>query len=246
MKLRKVIVMMSSVLLLTIAVVPTHAGFEDFLKSTLENALKGETGLSENEIVRGLKEALEIGTDNSVTVLSRIDGFYQQPDVKIFLPEKVKQAESLLRTAGFGAQVDAFELSMNRAAEKAAPEARKLFWDAISRMTFDDARRILEGRDNEATLYFREKTSDQLTELFTPLVHGAMSSVGVTRAWQDLDSKMNLIPFMDTLRFDLDAYVTGKTLDGLFFMVEQEELKIRKDPAARVTELLKKVFKQAQ
>ena len=246
MRLRKVILVMSSVLLLAITVGPVHAGFEDFLKSTLENVLKGETGLTENEIVRGLKEALEIGTDNSVTVLSRIDGFYKDPDVKIFLPEKVKQAESLLRTAGFGAQVDAFELSMNRAAEKAAPEARKLFWDAIAQITFDDARKILEGRDNEATLYFKEKTSAQLIELFMPIAHGAMASVGVTRAWQDLDSKMKLIPFMDTFRFDLDAYVTGKTLDGLFFMVEQEEIKIRQDPAARVTELLQKVFKQAQ
>jgi hypothetical protein len=243
MKLRKVNLIMSAVLLLIIAVAPTHAGFEDFLKSTLENALKGESGLSDNEIVRGLKEALEIGTDNSVTVLSRVDGFYKHPDVKIFLPEKVKQAESLLRTAGFGAQVDAFELSMNRAAEQAAPEARKLFWDAITRMTFDDAKRILEGRDNEATLYFQEKTSARLTELFTPIVHSAMASVGVTRAWQDLDSKMSLIPFVDTFRFDLDAFVTGKTLDGLFFMIEQEEVKIRRDPAARVTELLEKVFK---
>ena len=242
MKLGKLILTVSMAMLLTSAVT-THAGFEDFLKKTFENVLAEQGGLSENEIIRGLKEALEIGTDNSVTLLSAVDGFYKHPDVKIFLPEKVKQVESLLRTAGFGGQVDAFELSMNRAAEQAAPEARKLFWEAITQMTFDDAKRILEGRENEATLYFQEKTSVQLTERFTPLVHDAMASVGVTRAWQDLDDSMSRIPFVESFRFDLDDYVTGKTLDGLFFMLEEEERKIRKDPEARVTELLKKVFK---
>ncbi len=243
MRLRKEILVMSVLALLTVSVVPVKAGFEDFLKTALENVLEGETGLSEDQIVQGLKEALEIGTDNSVAVLSRMDGFYKHPEVKIFLPEKVQKIESLLRTAGFGVQIDAFELSMNRAAEQAAPEAQKLFWDAITRITFDDAKRILEGRDNEATLYFRKKTSAQLTELFTPIAHSAMASVGVTRAWQDLDSKMSLVPFVESFRFDLDEYVTGKTLDGLFFMVAQEEIKIRRDPAARVTELLEKVFK---
>ncbi len=243
MQLRKMILVTGVVLLVTSTVVPARAGFEDFLKKTLENVLEEQAGLSENEIIQGLKEALEIGTDNSVTLLSHVDGFYKHPDVKIFLPEKVKQVESLLRTAGFGSQVDAFELSMNRAAEQAAPEARKLFWDAITRMTFDDAKKILEGRENEATLFFREKTSARLTELFTPIAHNAMAEVGVTRAWQDLDNSMGRIPFVESFRFDLDAYVTGKTLDGLFFMLAQEERKIRQDPAARVTELLQKVFK---
>jgi len=110
-------------------------------------------------------------------------------------------------------------------------------------MTFDDAKKILEGRENEATLFFKEKTSARLTELFTPIAHKAMAEVGVTRAWQDLDNSMGQIPFVESFRFDLDAYVTGKTLDGLFFMIAQEERKIREDPAARVTELLEKVFK---
>ncbi len=244
MKLCKMILVTGLVLLFTSTVIPARAGFEDFLKKTLENVLEERVGLSENEIIQGLKEALEIGTDNSVTLLSRVDGFYKHPEVKIFLPEKVKQVESLLRTAGFGDQMDAFELSMNRAAEQAAPEARKLFWDAITQMTFDDAKKILEGRENEATLFFQEKTSLRLTELFAPIVHGAMAAVGVTRAWQDLDNSMGQIPFVESFRFDLDAYVTGKALAGLFFMIEQEERKIRQDPAARVTELLEKVFKE--
>ncbi|MCP3951540.1 MAG: DUF4197 domain-containing protein [Desulfobacterales bacterium] len=245
MKLREVVLVIGVVVMLTSAVVaPAGAGFEDFFKNTLGKVLESNTGLSENEIIQGLKEALEIGTDNSVTLLSRVDGFYKHPDVKIFLPEKVKQVESLLRTAGLGAQVDSFELSMNRAAEQAAPEARKLFWDAITRMTFDDAKNILEGRENEATLFFKDKTSTRLTELFAPIAHSAMAAVGVTRAWQDLDNSMSQIPFVESFRFDLDAYVTGKTLDGLFFMLEQEERKIRQDPASRVTELLEKVFKE--
>jgi len=222
---------------------PARGGFEDFLKNTLEKALEGDVGLSEQDIVQGLKEALEMGTDHSVTFLSQVDGFYKHPDVKILLPEKVRQIETFLRTAGLGGQIDAFELSMNRAAEQAAPEARRLFWDAITQMTFDDARRILEGRDNEATVYFKEKTTPPLTAAFTPIVHNAMADVGVTRAWQDLDTKMGQIPFVESFRFDLDAYVTGKALDGLFFMIQEEERKIRQDPEARVTELLKKVFK---
>jgi len=241
MKLVKMILSVSVVVAL-MSTVTARAGFEDFFKKALENVMEEQVGLSENEIIRGLKEALEIGTDNSVSLLSAVDGFYKHPDVKIFLPEQVKQVESLLRTAGFGGQVDAFELSMNRAAEQAAPEARKLFWEAITQITFDDAKRILEGRENEATLYFQDKTSAQLVERFTPLVHNAMASVGVTRTWQDLDDSISRIPFAESFRFDLDAYVTGKTLDGLFFMLEQEERKIRKDPEARVTELLKKVF----
>jgi len=245
MKLRSAVLVWGVILLVTFSAGAARAGFEDILKKAFEKALEGgDLGLSENEIVQGLKEALEIGTDNSVNLLSRLDGFYKNPDVKILLPEKVRQAESLLRTAGFGAQVDAFELSMNRAAEQAAPEARKLFWEAITEMTFEDAKTILEGRENEATLYFQSKTTDRLTALFMPIVHTAMADVGVTRTWQNLDDSMRRIPFMESIRFDLDAYVTGKTLDGLFFMIEQEERKIRKDPAARVTELLQKVFKE--
>lgn len=242
--LRKTVLVLGVVLLVTLSTGAARAGFEDFLKKTLQDALEGNAGLSENEIIQGLKEALEIGTDNSVSLLSRVDGFYRHSDVKILLPDKVRQAESLLRTAGFGKQVDAFELSMNRAAEQAAPHARKLFWEAINQMTFEDAKSILAGRDNEATLYFQAKTSDQLNTLFTPLVHDAMADVGVTRAWQDLDSSISRMPFVESFRFDLDAYVTDKALDGLFFMLEQEERKIRKDPAARVTELLQKVFKE--
>jgi hypothetical protein len=138
--------------------------------------------------------------------------------------------------------VDAFEMSMNRAAEKAAPEAKSIFWDAIKQMNFSDARKILEGQDNEATLYFKEKTHGRLSEVFEPIVHNAMSQVGVTRKYQELDEKVRSVPFASILQFDLDAYVKDGALEGLFFMLSEEERKIRQDPAARVTDLLKETF----
>jgi hypothetical protein len=143
---------------------------------------------------------------------------------------------------GYGPKVDEFELSMNRAAEKAAPKAKALFFDAIKQMTFSDARKILQGQDNEATLYFKDKTSNRLHEIFKPIVRRVMSEVGVTRTYQELDAKVRSIPFTDRLSFDLDNYVTNKALDGLFLMVAEEERKIREDPTARVTDLLKEVF----
>ena len=218
-----------------------HAGFQDLLDSA-KKILGQEEGLTENEIIQGLKEALEIGTSNAVGIVSKLDGYYQNPNIKIPLPEDVRKFEKILRTTGFGQQVDQFELSMNRAAERAAPEAKSIFWDAIKQMKFEDARKILNGRENEATLYFKDKTSDRLRKIFKPITHQAMSEVGVTRSYQAIDDKVKTIPFADQLSFDLDQYVTDKALDGLFFMLAAEEKKIRENPAARVTDLLKKVF----
>jgi len=148
----------------------------------------------------------------------------------------------LLRGAGFGSKVDAFELSMNKAAERAAPEAKSIFWDAIKKMKIDDAKTILNGREDEATLYFKDKTSARLQEIFEPIVKESMGEVGVTRTYQDLNAKVEKIPFADSLNLDLDKYVTEAALNGLFQMIAEEEKKIRSDPAARVTDLLKKVF----
>ena len=131
---------------------------------------------------------------------------------------------------------------MNHAAERAAPEARDLFLDTIKKMSFADARKILGGRDNEATLYFEEKTRDQLAEKFGPIINTALSQVGVTRRYQELDAKVRSIPFADALSFDLNQYVNEQALDGLFLMLAKEERNIRQDPAARVTDLLKEVF----
>jgi hypothetical protein len=221
---------------------PAEAGWNDVFKDVM-STIQESTGVSEAEIVEGLRQALEVGTDNAVINVSALDGYFKNQAIKILLPEEYRQMEQLLRSTGMGGYIDRFVLSMNRAAETAAPEARKLFWNALKQMTFDDARRILDGRDNEATLYFEAKTRDSLTRRFTPIVHSSMASVGVTKAYQDLDAKIQTIPFIaDRLRFDLDAYVTAKALDGLFVMVAKEEKAIRENPQARVTELLKKVF----
>ena len=218
-----------------------HAGFQDFLKKAMKT-VGGEQSLTNDEIVKGLKEALEIGTSTAVNTVSITDGYLKNPQIKIPLPDNVKKVDKLLRATGFGDQVDEFELSMNRAAERAAPEAKNIFWEAIKQMTFTDAREILDGQDNSATLYFEDKTSDRLQEIFKPITHQAMSEVGTTRYYQTLDDKIKTIPFADQMSFDLDQYVTEKALSGLFLMLAEEEKKIRQDPAARVTDLLKKVF----
>jgi RNA binding exosome subunit len=216
-------------------------GFEDILKDARKAVgLGGE--LSEDKIIQGLKEALEIGTSNAVNLVSKVNGYYGNPQIKIPLPDSVKKVEKALRAVGYGSKVDAFELSMNRAAEKAAPEAKALFVDSVKQMSFEDARKILDGRDNEATLYFEDKTRGKLTEIFKPIVHSSMSQVGVTRQYQALDAKVRTIPFTESLSFDLDQYVTDGALNGLFLMLAEEERKIRQDPAARVTDLLKEVF----
>jgi len=219
------------------------AGLSDLLKGAQETlGGSGSTGLTNDEITAGLKEALEVGTEKAVALVSKADGYYQNPDIKIPLPESVQKVEKLLRATGYGEKVDNFELSMNRAAERAAPEAKSIFRDAITQMTFDDGKKILNGRDNEATLYFEDKTSSRLQEIFKPIVKDAMREVGVTRSFQDLNVKAESMPFGKSLSFDLDQYVTDGALKGLFKMLAEQEKQIRTQPAARVTDLLQKVF----
>jgi hypothetical protein len=240
MRMRRLVAI--SLLVGLVVVQPLHARaqLKDLLKSIGET-LRGRE-LSESTIIQGLKEALQIGTGNAVEMVSQVDGYFENPQIRIPLPESVQNVEKILRAVGFGPKVDAFELSMNRAAERAAPEAKSLFLEAIRQMTFSDAKKILQGQDDEATLYFEGKTRGRLHELFKPVVHTAMSEVGVTRSYQELEAKVRSIPFAESLSFDLDEYVTGKGLDGLFSMVAEEERKIRQDPAARVTDLLEEVF----
>jgi len=213
----------------------------DVLKG-LQKGVGGGSAASETEIVNGLKEALQIGTGNAVQIVSKVDGYYKNPKIRIPLPDTVQKTEKILRVAGYGSKVDEFELSMNRAAERAAPEAKTLFMDAIKQMTFTDAKKILNGREDEATLYFKDKTSPRLREVSKPIVRQAMGEVGVTKSYQDLEQSARSVPFAGAFSFDLDQYVTDKALDGLFLMVAEEEKKIRQDPVARTTDLLKKVF----
>jgi len=201
-----------------------------------------KSGLSDVKIGSGLKEALQVGTGNAVNLTGKTDGYFLNQAIKILMPEKLKTFEKGLRAVGYGPQVDEFVLSMNRAAEKASPFAKQIFWDAIGEMTFDDARNILSGNETAATDYFKGKTTNKLTDVFKPIVSDAMNEVGVTRQYKDLVGRYESIPFVKKESFDLDHYVVTKALDGLFHMVGEEEKKIRKNPAARTTELLKEVF----
>lgn len=230
-----------------------RAGVEDLLNQATNTLMDQEKpgqqkpgqggSVGHSDVVQGLKEALSIGTGNAVGVLSKTDGYFKNPSVKILLPESIQRVEPLLAAAGFGQQVTDFELSMNRAAERAVPEAKTIFVDAVKQMSFQDAEKILRGRENEATLFFKEKSSGRLRELFKPIAHDAMAEVGVTRQFQGINQQLGMIPMAGQLNLDLDGYVTEKALDGLFLMIAAEEKKIRQNPAARVTDILKKVFK---
>ena len=228
-------------LLLAMTVFACQGGMDGVL-GQVARELQASQGLGQSDIVAGLKEALRVGTENAVNVTSKLNGYYSNPEIKIPLPENVRKVENVLRMAGLGQQVTSFEQSMNRAAERAAPEAKALFVGAIKQMTFADAKKILNGRENEATLFFKDKTYHALGQRFQPLVHDAMAEVGVTRYYQTLEDKIRVLPVKGLMDVDLDQYVTDKALDGLFVMLAQEEAKIRTDPAARVTDILKKVF----
>ena len=242
MKMYRLLIVLVPVVFLISGVYPGFsAGLSDIIKGA-QNALGGSGSLTNDEIIAGLKEALQVGTEKAVALVSQTDGYFGNPDIKIPLPESVQKVEKLLRTAGYGQKVDAFELSMNRAAERAAPEAKSIFQNAIGQMSFEDARKILNGRDNEATLYFEDKTSGRLQELFKPIVKDSMGQVGVTRSFQNLNAKVESMPFGKSLSFDLDQYVTDGALQGLFKMLAEQERQIRTQPAARVTDLLQKVF----
>jgi hypothetical protein len=219
---------------------PASAQLDKLFKS-LGGGEKGG-GLSDVKIGSGLKEALKIGTENAVNLTGNTDGYFLNQVIKILMPEKLKTFEKGLRAVGYGQQIDEFVLSMNRSAEKASPFAKQIFWDAIGEMSFDDARKILSGGDTSATEYFKGKTTNKLTDIFKPIVSNSMSEVGVTRQYKDLVGRYESIPFVKKESFDLDQYVVTKALDGLFHMVGDEEKKIRKNPTARTTDLLKEVF----
>jgi len=212
------------------------------IPDSLKRLGAGRTASDSGQTASGLKQALEIGTKNTVSLTGAKDGFFRDEAIKILLPEKLRPVEKALRFAGQGQIVDDFVLSMNRAAEKAAPAAGSIFNDAIQRISFADARSILTGGDTAATMYFKDKTSDQLRTAFTPPVKSAMEQAGVTQRYKAMTSGLQTLPFGRSVNFDLDDYVVNKTLDGLFTVLGQEEKKIRTNPAAQVTPLLRQVF----
>ncbi|MDD5010451.1 MAG: DUF4197 domain-containing protein [Syntrophorhabdaceae bacterium] len=216
---------------------------DDIMKGIKKVPSAGGSSSDEATTASGLKEALSIGTGNAVTAVSKSDGYFMNQLIKILLPKNIQTAADVLGKLGYQKQVDDFILSMNRAAENAAPKARKFFVDAIKEMTFDDAVKILRGSDTSATEYFKSKTFDKIYAAFKPPVSESMNKVGVTRSYKEMTGKYtSSVPFGNMESVDLDHYVTTKTLDGLFFMVGQEEKKIRTNPAARTTDLLRQVF----
>jgi len=202
-------------------------------------------GLSDSEIGSGLKESLSVGTKKAVTLVSAPGGYLDNAAIKILLPKNLQPVEKVLRGAGQGAKIDAFVDSMNHAAESAAPEAANIFGDAVRAMTIDDARKLLNGGDTSITDYFKSKTSDKLAVAFRPHVEEAMNKTGVTTQFQALQSSAPKLPFGmggGSGGFDINTYVVNGALNGLFYMLAQEEKEIRTNPAARTTGLLKSVF----
>ncbi|MFL5747598.1 MAG: DUF4197 domain-containing protein [Niastella sp.] len=201
------------------------------------------TGLSTDQIVAGLKEALSVGAQNSASKLSAVDGFFANAAIKVLMPPEAKKVETALRTAGMGKLVDNAILSMNRAAEDASKSAAPIFVNAIKSMSINDALGILKGTDTAATGYLRGKTTAALTAAFRPVIDTALQKTAATSYWKTVFDAYNRLPTTFTkINPDLAGYVTEKSLGGMFFQVAEEEKKIRKDPAARVTDILKKVF----
>ncbi len=211
-----------------------------------QKAMKNGTtpSLTNDEVIKGLKEALTIGSQNSAGLASKVDAYYKNPKLFIpFPPEAVKVATKL-REIGLGSKVDEFEKSLNRAAELAAKSAAPVFVNAVKNMSITDGLKILKGNNDAATVYLKANTSTELTTKFSPIVNDALATVSATKYWSDIINTYNKIPGIAKMNPDLGKYATGKAIDGLFTLVTAEELKIRTDPAARVTDILKKVFKK--
>lgn len=212
---------------------------------TINDAIGLEEGLTSDQVANGLKEALVKGVSSGARKVGKLDGYYKNPNIKIPFPPDVQKVENTLRDLGMGNQVDRFVQTLNRGAEEAAKEAKPVFVSAIKQMTIEDAWDILKGEDKEAaTNYLRKTTSNELRSKFSPIVKRALNQTEATKYYGDIINTYNKVPLVEKVDPDLEAYATEKAMEGLFFMIAKEEKKIRKDPAARTTELLQKVFKE--
>lgn len=230
--------------MLLVATSCSAGSLEDLSRITFPS-LAGIGSIDDATAVKGLKEALATGTERAVTQVARTDGYFGNQLIRILLPPKLQKAADLLGTMGYRKEVDELVLSMNRAAERAAPKAAGFFGDAIRQMTVEDARGILAGGDTAATRFFEKKTRARLFDAFKPTVSESMGQVGTVRAYKDMIGRYGQLPLAamtGTPSLDLDAYVTNKALDGLFTVLGQEEKKIRTNPAARTTDILRTVF----
>ena len=210
--------------------------------SMLLIAASATAELEQATIISGLKEALSLSTEKAIALVGKTDGYFGNQAIKILMPEKMRMVTDALGKMGMQKQVDEFIVSMNRAAEKAAPKAASIFGDAIKNMNLEDAQKILNGGNTAATDYFKLKTSDSIYTEFKPIIAATMGEAGTTRLFENIMSKAKTLPLMSGIKFDLDDYVTKKSTDGLFMMLGQQEKMIRINPGARSTDLLKKVF----
>jgi hypothetical protein len=220
-----------------------HAqGWKKF-KQGLEEAVGLDvTELTDEEVSGGLKEALLQGITKGVETVSQPDGYFKDELIMILMPDEAEKVESTLRKIGLGSQVDDAIESMNRAAEDAASGALDIFVGAIRKMTFQDAMSLLRGEEDAATQYLDRTTRDDLTEKFQPVISTSLDKVNATRYWETVFESYNKVPFVKPVDTDLEAYVTGKAIDGLFVQVAKQEKEIRQNPGARTTDLLRKVF----
>ncbi len=205
-------------------------------------AVNGDKPLTSAEVGQGLKEALINGISKGSDLVSQLDGYFKNPEIKIPFPPDVKKVEDRLRQIGLGGEVDKFVMTLNRGAEDAAKEAKPIFIAAIKQMTIDDAWAILKGEPDAATQFLKRTTSAQLKEKFKPVIQASLDKVNATKYYGDIINKYNSIPLVQKVNPDLNDYATDLAMQGLFTMIAKEELNIRQDPMARTTELLKRVF----
>lgn len=217
-----------------------HAQLESLKKAA--KSLTGGGQLSQEEIAQALKEALTNGISKGSDLVSQADGYFKNAEIKLPFPPDAKKAETKLRQMGMGNEVDKFILSLNRAAEDAAKESKPIFVAAIKSMTIQDAAGILKGQDDAATQYLKKTTSSALKDKFKPVIQNSLSKVNATAYYSDLINTYNKLPLVQKMNPNLDEYATDKAIEGLFIMIAKEEKNIRKDPLARTSELLKKVF----
>jgi hypothetical protein len=210
--------------------------------STVNQSINGEQPLTTDQVGEGLKEALIKGISNGSDMASQLDGYFKNPEIKILFPPEVKKVEDKLRQLGLGNKVDEFVMTLNRGAEDAAKEAKPIFISAIRQMTIEDAWGILKGDQNAATNYLKRTTSAQLKEKFSPVIQSSLDKVSATKYYGDVTNTYNKIPFVEKVNPDLNSYATDKAIEGLFIMIAKEEKSIRENPAARTTDLLKRVF----
>ena len=220
-----------------------HAGLFDNIKDFLGSGNSSSvTGLTDNEIANGLKEALDIGSKNVVKQLSAPGGFNADPKIRVPLPESLQTIQKTMDKFGLGSYMDDLQLKLNEAAEVATEKAKPIFLDAIKQLTWDDVKTILNGPNDAATQYFQDKTSNALSAEMRPVVEQSLSQVGAINSYDKLISKYKALPLVPDVKADLTDHVLEKGTEGIFYYLAQEEAKIRENPAARTTDLLKKVF----